>query len=251
MADSVADAAPSVDSSRGSSGPDAAYAHRELQPQAEGNPLQTPAPGRQAWRALLRARSAAIGLGLLAAIIGACAFSLPWTLGAVKEPGLAALGAEQPSSPLFDTQNRAAPRLPPFWAASDVHAPQLAKAGADAALRREADLRNTPYDKLSESGYVPTAEQAEAATPRYLLGTDYLGRSLAARVLVGGGISLLIGLAAAALSVVIGTLYGAIAGYAGGVIDGVMMRIVDVLYGLPYVLLVVLLAVAVDGALGR
>ncbi|HYD01070.1 MAG TPA: ABC transporter permease [Phycisphaerales bacterium] len=208
-------------------------------------------PGRNPLRALLRSRPAAVGVGILAAILAACLFSLPWTLGHVREPGLAALGEAQPSGPRFDRQNRAAPRLPPFWATGERYEPELLHAGRDAALRSEADRRGVPFDKLAEDGFAPTEAQAAAAAPRFLLGTDHLGRSLASRVLVGGGISLLIGLAAAALSVVIGTLYGAVAGYAGGAVDGVMMRIVDVLYGLPYVLLVVLLAVAVDGALGR
>ncbi|MFN9993403.1 MAG: ABC transporter permease [Phycisphaerales bacterium] len=79
-----------------------------------------------------------------------------------------------------------------------------------------------------------------------LLGTDELGRSLLYRCLAGGGISLSIGLLATAVSVGIGTIYGAAAGYLGGKIDALLMRIVDVLYGLPYVLLVVLLAVASD-----
>lgn len=82
-----------------------------------------------------------------------------------------------------------------------------------------------------------------ADDPSYLLGSDQLGRSVFVRA-GGRGISLGIGLAAAVVSVGIGTLYGAIAGYAGGVVDAVMMRVVDVLYGLPYILLVVLLAVA-------
>ncbi len=77
-----------------------------------------------------------------------------------------------------------------------------------------------------------------------LLGTDHLGRSLAVRALVGGSLSLIVGVASGLIAVTIGTLYGAIAGYAGGRTDAVMMRIVDILYGLPYVLLVVLLAVA-------
>lgn len=209
------------------------------------------APGRSAFRSIVRSWPAAVGMGLLATIIAACVLSLPWTLGEAKEPGLAALGEQQPSGPRYDTQNRAAPRLPPFWAAGNADATALRAAGADAALRAEADRRNTPFDALADTGFKPTDEQAAAAEPKFLLGTDHLGRSLTGRVLVGGTISLAIGLAAAALSVVIGTLYGAIAGYAGGAIDGVMMRIVDVLYGLPYVLLVVLLAVAVDGALGR
>ena len=87
---------------------------------------------------------------------------------------------------------------------------------------------------------------ADPAAEKFLLGTDHLGRSLFLRVLTGGGISLGIGIAAALISVTIGTLYGAIAGYAGGLLDAVMMRTVDVLYGLPYILLVVLLAVASD-----
>ncbi|QYK48873.1 MAG: ABC transporter permease [Phycisphaeraceae bacterium] len=78
----------------------------------------------------------------------------------------------------------------------------------------------------------------------YVLGTDHLGRSLLVRCLAGGAVSLLVGLASGILAVSIGTLYGAIAGYVGGRVDAVMMRVVDVLYGLPYVLLVVLLAVA-------
>ncbi|MBX3361614.1 MAG: ABC transporter permease [Phycisphaeraceae bacterium] len=78
----------------------------------------------------------------------------------------------------------------------------------------------------------------------YVLGTDHLGRSLLVRCLAGRAVSLLVGLASGILAVSIGTLYGAIAGYVGGRVDAVMMRVVDVLYGLPYVLLVVLLAVA-------
>ncbi len=78
------------------------------------------------------------------------------------------------------------------------------------------------------------------------LGTDAFGRSFFVRCLLGGAISLSIGVAAAAISVVIGTTWGLIAGYAGGRIDAVMMRIVDILYGLPYILLVVLLKVALE-----
>ena len=77
-----------------------------------------------------------------------------------------------------------------------------------------------------------------------VLGTDHLGRSVATRVLVGGAISLIVGISAGLMAVTIGTLYGSLAGYAGGRIDAAMMRLVDILYGLPYVLLVVLLAVA-------
>jgi oligopeptide transport system permease protein len=89
-----------------------------------------------------------------------------------------------------------------------------------------------------------------AAIPQWL-GADALGRSLLARCLLGGAISLGIGLAAAAIAVIIGTAWGLVSGYAGGRTDAFMMRIVDVLYGLPYILLVLLLVVAVQGIMDR
>jgi oligopeptide transport system permease protein len=82
------------------------------------------------------------------------------------------------------------------------------------------------------------------------LGTDRLGRDLYVRTLAGVRVSLLIGLLASAVSLLIGVAWGAVAGYAGGRIDAVMMRIVDVLYSLPYVFFVILLTVVFErGAL--
>lgn len=83
------------------------------------------------------------------------------------------------------------------------------------------------------------------------LGTDLLGRSLLWRCLLGGAISLGIGLAAALIAVVIGVTVGALAGYVGGRVDSFLMRSVDVLYGLPYILLVVLLDLAIQPAVER
>ena len=100
-----------------------------------------------------------------------------------------------------------------------------------------------PADETERARF---AETETGDPPRFLLGSDHLGRSVLVRALAGGGVSLGVGLAAALISVTIGTLYGAVAAYAGGAVDAVMMRLVDVLYGLPYVLLVVLLAVAGD-----
>src|SRR6267143_5990694 len=73
------------------------------------------------------------------------------------------------------------------------------------------------------------------------MGTDTVGRDILARVLSGGQISLMVALIATLVSLLIGISYGATAGYVGGRIDDVMMRVVDVLYSLPYVIIVIVL----------
>lgn len=72
-------------------------------------------------------------------------------------------------------------------------------------------------------------------------GTDYYGRDNLTRVLYGGQISLMVGLLAAGVAALIGTLYGAVSGYFGGRVDNLMMRIVDIIYALPYMFLVIIL----------
>ena len=81
----------------------------------------------------------------------------------------------------------------------------------------------------------------------HLFGTDDYGRDLLVRVLEGGQVSLAIGFLGALSAGVIGVLYGAIAGYAGGRTDGLMMRTVEILYGFPYVILVILLSLLFGG----
>ncbi|MFN7021155.1 MAG: ABC transporter permease [Phycisphaerales bacterium] len=170
---------------------------------------------------LTRSLPGLLGLVCLAAIFGACLLSLPYTLGTGDDGG-----------PRYAEQTRTARHLPPWW---------LGRLGmpGDPAARAEVQAR------------IRATEHALGAPPRYWMGTDVLGRSLLVRVLAGGGVSLTIGLAAAMLSVFVGTVYGAVAGYVGGRTDAVMMRTVDVLYGLPYILLVVLLAVAVSAAVDQ
>ena len=73
------------------------------------------------------------------------------------------------------------------------------------------------------------------------MGTDSSGRDQLARVLQGGQISLFVGVISTVVSLLIGVSYGAIAGYVGGRIDNLMMRLVDVLYSLPYIILVIVL----------
>jgi len=73
------------------------------------------------------------------------------------------------------------------------------------------------------------------------MGTDNAGRDQFARVLQGGQISLFVGIISTLVSLLIGVSYGAVAGYLGGRIDNLLMRLVDVLYSLPYVILVIVL----------
>ncbi len=147
-----------------------------------------------------------VGLIVLLGLTLACLGSMPWTLGSA--PGS--------TSPRYNETNLDAYLLPPTY-----------------ALPAHPSDERTRYESIEGS-------------PLQIMGTDNLGRDVLVRSLAGGGISIGIGLAAAAIAVFIGTLYGSVAAIAGGRIDGVMMRIVDILYGLPYVLLVVLLAVTGD-----
>jgi len=80
----------------------------------------------------------------------------------------------------------------------------------------------------------------------HLFGTDELGRDLLVRTLIGGRVSLLVGVLATLVSTTIGVVWGAVAGFAGGRVDSVMMRIVDMAYAVPY-LLVAILVVTVFG----
>ncbi|MDK1482425.1 ABC transporter permease subunit, partial [Sinorhizobium sp. 6-117] len=74
-------------------------------------------------------------------------------------------------------------------------------------------------------------------------GTDSNGRDLLVRVMLGGQISIAVGLLASLVSLGIGVVYGATSGYIGGRVDNVMMRLVEILYSLPFVFLVVVLVV--------
>jgi oligopeptide transport system permease protein len=72
-------------------------------------------------------------------------------------------------------------------------------------------------------------------------GTDHLGRDIFSRVINGGRISIAVGLITTFVAVTIGVCWGAVSGYAGGKLDAFMMRIVDILYALPFLIIVILL----------
>jgi len=102
-----------------------------------------------------------------------------------------------------------------------------------------------PYDPLEVD------VQAVMAPPsvKHLLGTDTLGRDLFSRVLFGGRISLLLGLIAVSISMVVGVLLGIVAGFLGGLVDELIMRFIDVLLAFPGLLLAMLTVFALGVSL--
>lgn len=85
---------------------------------------------------------------------------------------------------------------------------------------------------------------------QYWFGTDPLGRDIFTRIWYGTGYSLLIGIFTALLTFLVGVLYGGIAGINGGLVDMVMMRIAEIIYSIPYLLVVILLSVIFAGTGG-
>ena len=77
----------------------------------------------------------------------------------------------------------------------------------------------------------------------HILGTDAQGRDMVARILVGLGVSLMVGVVATIVSLLIGVTWGVTAGFIGGRVDQAMMRFVDILYSLPFIFFVIMLMV--------
>lgn len=86
-------------------------------------------------------------------------------------------------------------------------------------------------------------QAAPSLENQHYFGTDGIGRDLFVRTLYGGRISLMVGVVATIVSLLIGVTYGATAGYLGGRVDNFMMRIVDILYTVPFMFFVILLMV--------
>ncbi|WP_026907822.1 ABC transporter permease [Paucisalibacillus globulus] len=110
--------------------------------------------------------------------------------------------------------------------------------GFMAVFGAEISGKNYKDTDLMSTNLTPSAE--------HWFGTDNIGRDIFARTWDGARISLFIGLTAAFLDLIIGIIWGAFAGYFGGKVDEYMMRIADILSGLPYLLVVILLMVVMD-----
>lgn len=114
---------------------------------------------------------------------------------------------------------------------------------------KDKDWENGAFTEVTPVEYTDTpAEGAQELKldkrvfPHYF-GTDSQGRDLMARCMYGSRVSIIIGIVAALIVLVIGALYGSISGFAGGKVDFVLMRIVDLIYSVPDVLIVLLLQV--------
>lgn len=83
----------------------------------------------------------------------------------------------------------------------------------------------------------------QGPTLEHIFGLDDLGRDIFARIWMGGRVSLAIGIVGALVSLVVGTLYGGISGFCGGIVDDIMMRILEILVGIPYMVVVIIVSV--------
>ncbi|MCL2125312.1 MAG: ABC transporter permease [Oscillospiraceae bacterium] len=111
--------------------------------------------------------------------------------------------------------------------------------------RYEQQRKGAEY--MAPMRYSQEEHDAIAAGERvfpHILGTDSLGRDYAVRVMVGGRISLIVGIVASAIIFFIGSIYGAVSAFFGGRTDNIMMRIVDIIYTIPDILMIVLIAFA-------
>lgn len=108
-------------------------------------------------------------------------------------------------------------------------------------------IKITPQRALALDDALKIDPNAKAGawiqTNAHYLGTDYLGRDMFARVMMGARISLFIGFGAPLIYVLIGIIYGSISGYFGGLVDDIMMRVTDIVSTVPELLIVILLQV--------
>lgn len=106
---------------------------------------------------------------------------------------------------------------------------------------------NEHIKQSTEDSFFAPNTTSKDGTRYHLLGTDVNGQDMFYRLLTGAQVSLGVGLVAAAVSLIIGTIYGMVSGYAGGRVDGWMMRFVDILYSIPRILFVMIFISAFDG----
>lgn len=116
------------------------------------------------------------------------------------------------------------------------------------AIQKELGIGNRPF------GYSRAELERKAAGEKvfpHVFGTDKFGRDIMVRTMIGARVSMIVGVCAALLVLIIGAVYGSISGYAGGVVDTVMQRIVELIYSVPEVLVILLLAATLKEGLAE
>jgi oligopeptide transport system permease protein len=191
---------------------------------------------QDAWHRLRKNRLALAGLGFFVFMTAICLLG-PFFTGYTYEQTELSLKASPPLDKIILRTET--------FSNGDTRESYLALSNIeDDFVEKPRAERKTIVAKLANGETYSEGKLQYTPSPRrYLFGTDALGRDLLTRVLVGGRISLSVGFAATLVSVFIGVLWGATAGYLGGKLDTLMMRIVDILYALPFTIIVILLMV--------
>ena len=123
----------------------------------------------------------------------------------------------------------------------------LSAMSAFAPLFSPFDYREQHYTHTNAKMFTVCNEEG---TPGYghmhLFGTDTLGRDLYTRLWMGGRVSLIIAVSTAIIDLILGCIYGGISGYFGGTLDIIMMRILEIINGIPYLIIVILLMMVLE-----
>jgi len=131
--------------------------------------------------------------------------------------------------------------LPPSFKPAGVVMIAQTKASLAKTMAKEKRSEYTQQEKDMLAAMEQDVKTKPIHQRHYILGTDSLGRDVLSRIIYGGRISIAIGLLGTITALIIGVILGAVAGHAGGWIDNALMRFVDIMYGLPYMLIVIIM----------
>ncbi len=113
--------------------------------------------------------------------------------------------------------------------------------GMSQVIANLLNVQLTPYDPNAVNYTLSPHGLGSPPSPAHPFGTDYLGRDVLSRTIVAARISMLVGVIAVAIALVIGLSLGPVSGYYGGITDAVIMRVADVFFAFPYILFVLLI----------